>query len=276
MTFVFNYGSGSQYWTPESKAALETAAKNVAANIVAPYPVTVVYNVTATSTSSRTLATATSDLTSANKGFSATVVQNKIQTGVDSNGSAADGTISVNLGMPWSFGDTVTSSQYDFVATTMHEIVHSMGFISFMDKPGNNTRTNWTKYDSFIMTSNKAAVISPSSYKFNTKYNSYLTGSNGGLYFGGPNAVAAYGGLVPLYTPSVWAAGSSINHLRDTVFAGSNAKMMNALVNAGPGPRQLSAVELGILKDLGYTIVPVQAGTTLLFVLVFVRRRRPN
>lgn len=275
VTFAFNYGTGSQYWTPESKAALETAAKSVAANIAAPFPVTIVYNVTATKTTSRTLATATSDLSSANSGFYGTVVQNKIQSGVDPNGTTADGTIDVNFGMPWSFTNTVSTSQYDFVSTAMHEIVHSMGFISFVDKAGYNTRLNWTKYDSFIMTSSKVKVIG-TTYKFNTTYNPYLTGTGGGLYFGGPNAVAAYGGLVPLYTPSAWAAGSSINHLRDSVFSGTNSKLMNALVNTGLGARKLSAVELGVLKDIGYTVVPVQAGATLLFVFVyFMRRRRP-
>jgi len=276
VTFAFNYTTGSQYWTPQSKAALETAANAVAANIAAPFPVTIVYTVTATSTSSRTLATATSDMASGASGFSGTVVQNKIQTGVDPNGSTADGTIAVNFGMPWSFTDSVSGSQYDFTSTAMHEIVHSMGFISFVDKPGSNTRTNWTKYDSYLVTSGNAKLITPGTYKFNTTYNSALTGANGGVYFGGPNAVKAYGGLVPLYSPSTWAGGSSINHLSDTIFTGTNTRLMNALVNTGIGVRKLSAVELGVLQDLGYTVVPVQAGATLLFVFVLFLRRRRN
>ena len=275
VTFAFNYGTGSQYWTPNAKAALQTAANAVAANIAAPFPVTIVYDVTATNTTSRTLATASSDLASGNAGFSETVVEDKIQTGVDANGTAADGTITVNFGMPWSFSNTVSNSQYDFISTAMHEIVHSFGFISFISNAGANTRTTWTKFDSFIMTSSKVNVINASTYKFNTTYNSNLTGANGGLYFGGPNAIAAYGGLVPLYTPSTWAAGSSINHLNDAVFTGVNRKLMDAIVNTGLGVRALSGVELGILKDLGYTVIPVQAGATLLFVIVaFLRRRR--
>ncbi len=277
VTFQFNYVDGAQYWTPQSQAALEQAANKVAAYIVAPNPVTIVYNVTGLNNKTRTLATATSDLTSAYAGFSSTVVQNKILTGVDANGSAPDGAITVNFGMPWSFTDTVSTSQYDFVSTTMHEFVHSMGFISFIDKPGSNTRQNWTKYDSFIMTANKVKVISTSTFRWNNSMNSYLTGSNGGLYFGGPNAVAAYGGLVPLYTPSTWASGSSINHLRDAVFSGVNSKLMNALVNTGIGTRALSNVEIGVLKDLGYTVVPVQASAALLVLSVlFLRRRRLN
>lgn len=56
--------------------------------------------------------------------------------------------------------------------------------------------------DSFIQTKSGTRVISSGTYRFNTAYNTNLTGGGGGLFFGGPNAIAAYGGPVPLYTPN--------------------------------------------------------------------------
>lgn len=255
--FNFNYLTGSQYWTPESRSALELAATKVASYLVVPAPVTIVYDVSADSAPTSTnLAWARSDFTSTSSGFYSTVVQKKIITGVDANGSAADGVVSVNLGKPWSFGSSVSASQYDFTSTMMHEFVHTLGFISLTDQAGKNTGTIWTQFDRFLVTSTKAPVID-STYRWNTAYDMNLTGVNGGLYFGGPNAVAAYGGPVPLFAPSPWAYGSSVHHLRDSSFYGAQKKLMNAQVLLGPGVRVLSPVELGILKDLGYGVVPV-------------------
>ena len=49
-------------------------------------------------------------------------------------------------------------------------------------------------------------------YTWNPAYVANLTGAGGGLYFDGPNAVAAYGGLVPLFTPNPWESGTSVVH----------------------------------------------------------------
>jgi VCBS repeat-containing protein len=281
LTFVFNYGTGSQYWTSTAKSSLQTAANLVGSYIVVSKPVTLVFDVTAEkSPNSATLASAGSDLTSASAGFFNTVVQNKILTGVDSNGAVADGYIDVNLGIAWAFGDSVSGSQYDFVSTAMHELLHSFGFLSYVDAPGsswNSRGTNWTKFDSFIVNKNKTKVIGTvvNRNRWNTAYNSNLTGGNAGLYFGGPNAIAVYGGPVPLYTPSPWEAGSSVTHLNDSTFTGVATQLMNALADTGKGIRTLSAVELAIFKDLGYTVVPAPVtATALLFIgLVFLRRR---
>ena len=276
VTFTFNYGSGSQYWTPQSRAALELAATKVASYLVVSGPMTIVYDVTANSDPfSTNLAWATSDLVRTGSGFYSTVVQNKIQTGVDANGSAADGVVNVNLGQRWGYGTSVDQSHYDFTGTLMHEFVHTLGFITYVGQPGSNTGQIWTRFDSFMVTSSKVKVIGPTTLRWNTAYNGNLTGRNGGLYFGGPNAVAAYGGPVPLYTPGTWTAGSSVNHLNDAVFTGTNKALMKAIVATGQGLRALSPVELGVLKDLGYAVVPVPGGAALVLVSVmFLRRRR--
>ena len=280
ITFVFNYTTGSQYWTPAAKNSLQAAANALAANIVVTKPVTLTFDVTAEkSPASSTLASTGSNLVSDSAGFFNTVVQSEILTGVDPNGSLADGNVDVNFGIPWAYGDSVTSAQYDFTSTMMHEMMHAMGFLSYVDAPGSNWNsrgTNWTTFDSFIVTNNKTKVIGTNK-KWNTAYNKNLTGGNFGLYFGGANAVAANGGLlVPLYTPSPWESGSSVTHLDDLTFTGAKTQLMNAMADTGRGIRVLSGIELGILKDLGYTVVPAPAtASTLLFIgFVFLRRRK--
>jgi hypothetical protein len=129
-------------------------------------------------------------------------------------------------------------------------------------------------FDSFLVNSDGTKVIG-SDYLWRNAYTPNLTGGNGGLYFGGTDAVAAYGGLVSLYTPGAWESGSSASHLYDRVFTGSNRKLMNAQVYSGQGIRTLSPVELGILADLGYTIAPQPGSAALAFIgVLFLRRSR--
>lgn len=275
ISVVFNYGSGSSYWTPEAKSALQSSADALNGYIVVSKPVTLVFDVTAEdSPESPTLASAGSDLAGTKGGFYNTVVQNKILKGVDANGSEADGTIEVNFGNDWAYGDSVGSDEYDFRSTMMHELLHAYGFLSYFDRPGLNNGTIWTVFDKYIATNSKTAVINPGTYKYGTGFNPNLTGGGGGLYFIGPNAVAAYGGPVPLYTPSPWESGSSVSHLDDNTFTGGGSVMMNAMTDSGPGIRTLSPVELGVLKDIGYTVKSPSAAGLLMFGAVFLRRRK--
>lgn len=273
LRFQFIYGSGSQYWSPEARAALESAATKLAGYLVVSSPVTITYAVTGSSSPlSSTLASAGSDFIDPATGFMQTVVQKKIQTGVDGNGAAADGDITWNFGPSWGFGNTVSNTQYDFQSTAMHELLHTLGFLSYADRAGNNTGRTWTIFDSYLVNSNGTAVIG-TDYRWNTAYNSNLTGGSGGLFFGGPNAVAAYGGRVPLYTPFPYESGSSLSHLDDDSFAGANEKLMNAVSGQGKGVRVLSPVELGVLADIGYQLAPNTSA--LMFVgFAFLRRRK--
>jgi Bacterial Ig domain len=253
--FAFNYTTGANYWSADAKSALESSALQLAAYFLVTKPVTLDYDVTAQNDPAlNTLATAGSDLISGAPGFWRTVAQNKLLSGVDSNGAAADGTIDWNFGEPWSYGDAVAGNQYDFVSTAMHELMHSFGFLSYVGPPGSNTNLAWTLFASYVTTSTGTRVINASGF-WNTAYDPNLTGAGGGLYFDGTNAAAAYGGPVPLFTPNPWQEGSSATHLDDATFTGSNEKLMNAISNLGLGVRVLSPVERGIMQDLGYTVV---------------------
>lgn len=275
ITFSFNYTTGAQYWSAEARDALRSAADGMATQFLVTAPVVITYDVTAeNSAASGKLAAAGSNLVSETAGFLRTVVQNKLISGVDANGSAADGEIEWNFGHAWGLGDSVGPDEYDFTSTVMHELLHSFGFLSYIDERGKNTGRSWTSMDGFIVTSTGAKPIG-SGYRWNTAYDGNLTGAKGGLFFGGAHAVAAYGGLVPLFTPNPWESGSSVSHLDDATFTDANQMMMNAKTDTGLGIRVFSPVEVGILRDLGFTVVP-QTSTVAVaaMLLVVVRRSR--
>lgn len=275
ITFSFNYTTGAQYWSAEARNALRSVADGMATQFLVTAPVVITYDVTAeNSAASGKLAAAGSNLVSETAGFLRTVVQNKLISGVDANGSAADGEIEWNFGHAWGLGDSVGPDEYDFTSTVMHELLHSFGFLSYIDERGKNTGRSWTSMDGFIVTSTGARPIG-SGYRWNTAYDGNLTGAKGGLFFGGAHAVAAYGGLVPLFTPNPWESGSSVSHLDDATFTDANQMMMNAKTDTGLGIRVFSPVEVGILRDLGFTVVP-QTSTVAMaaMLLVVVRRSR--
>ncbi|HET6737088.1 Ig-like domain-containing protein [Mycobacterium sp.] len=266
--FAFTYTNGAQYWTDERREALRQAANDVLVYFMVTAPVVLTYDVAAEEDVNKdTLASAGSDFVSEDPGFWRTVVQNKLLSGVDSNGAAADGEITWNFGHAWGLGDTIGSGEYDFASTAIHELLHSFGFLSAVDKPGANTGRNWAVLDSFVVVAGGAKPINPE-FIWDTDYDSLLTGGAGSVFFGGANAVAAYGGMVPLFTPNPWANGSSMSHLDDFTFTGANQKIMNARTDTGLGIRVLSPVELGILRDIGYQVVVPQSPAATLALVV--------
>lgn len=276
ITFVFNYGSGSNYWTTDARNAMSAVAAWLSSNIVVAAPITLTYDIIGINAANTgTLASASTYFTSSSPGFYGTIVQTKILTGVDANGSATDGQISWNFAYPWAYGANVRNNQYDFTATAIHELLHTFGFLTGIADPSTvSSDRNYTTYDSFITNSAGTKVIG-NSYVWNTSYTANLTGSNGGLYFSGPNAVAAYGGLVPIYTPSTWSSGSSVSHLNDTN-PNAGGQVMNPYISYGVGARVLSPVEVGILRDLGYTVnpqAPLYAFVVVVSIFGFRRRK---
>jgi hypothetical protein len=270
--FTFNqtaYLWGIQRWSPEAEIALEWAAYNLADQVVPHQTVTLTITATATKVANRSLASASSPLTGTTAGFFPTVVQSRIQTGspsVTKDGlPVPDGNVNVNFNNDWAYNGVVGPEQYNFESTVMHELLHAYGFLSTVSSAGKNGGANeaWSIYDEFITDSSGTAAISPTTYAWNTDFDPNLTGGDNGLYFYGTNEALAFNGQpVPLYTPAQWERGSSVSHLDDDYFNNTTnpndprfVQLMNANDNPGPsGPSYLSAVEIGILKDLGYTM----------------------
>ncbi len=276
----------------QRRTELESAASYLSSYFATNQPITLTYTVKSISQPGTFLASAGSNLTSTAPGFHSTVVQNKILTGVDANNAEADGDIDFNFAYDWGYGSTVAANEYDFYSTALHEVLHSFGFISVLDGEGkgmneydSGTPDAWTIYDSFLTTDNGTYLVDQTAFGYNTAVG--LEPLTSGLFFSGANARAAYNGnLVPLYAPSSFESGSSASHLDDMTFTNTNPaainalQLMNAATDTGLGVRTLGALEIGILKDLNYTIIP-EPGTWALFILgggcllaVQLRRRK--
>ncbi len=271
--FTFNqtrYWWGVQRWTPESEIGLEWAAYNLADEVVPAQTITLTITATAQKVEKNGgLASASSPLTAKTAGFFPTVVQSRIQTGspsVTKDGQPVpDGNVWVNFNNNWGYESVVGEGQYDYESVMMHELMHAYGFSSDVREAGKNGGANetWSTFDKFITNSGGTAAIDPTTYTWNSAFNPNLTGGDGGLYFYGPNEALAFNGQpVPLYTPEEWDGGSSVTHLNDAYFNNNTnpndpryIQLMNAKDEAGiKAPNYLSSIEIGILKDLGYTM----------------------
>lgn len=255
--FEFTYNDPDNYFDDEAKEALYQSAKRLSVYFLVKQKTVLTYTVNSEYIKEGHLASASSELSSEDPGFWGTVVQEKLQTGVDANGEDADGVINWNWANDWGYYPFVGSKEFDFTSTVMHELLHSFGFYNALGEPDSKEGTAWYTYDQFVVTKDGTSPIDPETLRYDPEFDPYLTGYDGGMFFAGKNAMAAYNGrLVPLWTPAKFS-GSSIAHLDDNVFSGPNHAMMDhEALDTGPDNITLSPVELGILMDLGYTVVP--------------------
>ena len=271
VTFDFNYQPGSGFLDEvfgESRRAQLNIAANRLSYYFTGYSAHLTFDVSEYN-APNLLAAANSDLVSESPGFYNTVVQQKILAGIDANGDVADGQIFWNFNNPWSLGDTVGAEEDDFVSTAMHELTHTLGF----GQVGDLTSGNFGKWTAFLTNKNgilltelsendrNAVIIGGNTVDEDLKP---VAGTNG-TYFSGPNAVAVYGGLVPIFSPSFFISGTSLGHLDDFTF--TNGSLMNAVGSSGPSPQFYSMLEIAMLKDIGYTMVAIpEPATTALMV----------
>lgn len=254
LAFTFDYGVGAEMWTPEARAALEGTAATLASYFVVDRPVSIDLAVTGVKSPGATnIASAWVGFTGDGPGFHPTVVQNKILTGVDANGPEPDAVLTANFAEPWAFGGDVPGDAYDFTSVVMHELLHALGFLSATGDLPDPDR-HWNTYDSFLRAPDGTPLIDEA-FGLRPQFLANLTGGNGGLFFAGPNAMAAYGGPVPVFTPDPWASPSrSLSHVNKLP-----GYLMEPFYQFGPGVRVISPVEIAMLRDLGYTVNPPPA-----------------
>lgn len=198
------------------------------------------------------------------------VVRQKLQGGGDLNGAANDGVVGVNWGAPWELDPNVAVAtpnlgNMDFFATLFHEFTHALGFASVMSQTGSDfTNTGplvggidvagyWNKFDQFKTDCAGGSLIDHLTGLTDSVL--YDPASTRAMCLNGANAMAANGGNeVALYAPGAFAPGSSGSHL-DGVGVNLAAMMKYDRGFGVDEARTYNAIEIGVLKDLGYTAV---------------------
>ncbi len=206
--------------------------------------------------------------------FRLQTIRNKILSNgsTDLNGSGPDGQVSWNFdntGWELDINKTPDGGDFDFYSTAYHELLHAIGFSDTADStsgsdgfgnglPGGEAG-EWGAFDQFLSDNsgnrfiNGTTFINDDPEGFARRAIGGNSSTGNGLFFAGPNAMAANGGNpVGLYTPEDFQEGSSVRHLDDENPALRGLMLLSA-TDPGPGARTLSDIEIGILQDLGYT-----------------------
>jgi len=184
-------------------------------------------------------------------------------TGIDPNPSGVDGSATFDFGYTWNSElDAPTGSEFDLFSVSLHEVTHSMGFLSAIASTGVSAYTGtdpgiYSEFDSFLELGDGTKLLAAGGNFVGMTAD--LTSDD--VFFGGANAKAANGGnAVQLFAPSLFDDGSSISHLN------ASGEVMSPSIGAGQTRRTYSAIEMGILADIGWTLHAVPEPSTFALV----------
>lgn len=162
-------------------------------------------------------------------------------------------------GFSWNFGtDTPGGSQIDFRSVITHEVGHTLGFIHTYQSASD---TWWA-----------GGLTEMSKGLIDSDGNRPVAGGDGipgdfdelddPVYFTGTNAMALYGGQVPIYAPLSYASGSSLSHLNYDTFPNA---LMSPFISLGMTHRQPTTLEWAMMEDFGWDVVP-EPGTMIMLL----------
>lgn len=158
-------------------------------------------------------------------------------------------------GMSWNFGAAAPAvNEIDFRSVIAHEIGHSLGWQGSYELASDSfgyENNGLTTFESFLVDSggNK-----PLNGGMGTPGN--FNELDNPVYFDGYNATNLYGGLVPIYAPDSYSEGSSLSHLDTGTFPDS---MMSHAISIGKTRRTLSDLEIAMMDDMGWEVIPEPA-----------------
>ena len=184
-------------------------------------------------------------------GFSSGLAFKHITTGIDPSPELEDARIQFDFGYNFNSGLGLPSrARFDLYSITLHELTHSMGISSRAAEDGTSTFSagSFSTYDSLLELGNGDRLFSDDAM-FSGDQSDLVSND---VFFGGVNATLANGGQrVKLFAPSTFSEGASLSHVDVSLFPDS---VVNPSISPGKSTREYSDVDLGILKDLGYTL----------------------
>ena len=214
-----------------------------------------------------------------------------IHLGVDSYTNVLNGTnlfyhgrVSFNFNDPsinWNTNLSINSPSnlYDLYTVILHEVVHSLGFGSFINQNGASIDPSpyYSRYDTFLRTNNNIPLLTIGSCSmYDVSFNSAVSPtvlrpgctlpnniSNGVLNNTVCNNAIKYVGssTVPVYTPTCFEQGSSLSHFEDMLFpsctnpnGNDNYFVLSNANGVGMTKRYLKPEERNVLCDIGYNV----------------------
>ncbi len=173
----------------------------------------------------------------------------------------ADIEVTANPDINWEYATNGESGRdkVSFVYTLIHEISHGLGFVDSFD-PETGTLMNDPVpfiYDTFVNRTSGRTL--PVMRRPDHEVRDDLISND--LFFNGPAAIAASARsirplpMIKLYAPNPYEAGSSVSHVDQDTYADIRTGLM-APRDFGAGTDRIDTLTLGIMKDLGYELVP--------------------
>ena len=152
-----------------------------------------------------------------------------------------------------------TRNQYDLYSVVLHEYGHGLGFTGTIGVDDALTIAGWGNrgsagiFDNFIVNNSGISIVDSTIIKNNSA--ALLTEvTSRQLFLSSPIAIKNNGGQQPkLYTPSKYAAGSSIYHVDQATYPiGSKDALMSPQIAAGEITRNIGGIVLGTFADMGW------------------------
>lgn len=166
----------------------------------------------------------------------------------------------------WYFGidGRPASRQYDFVTLAMQQIGRGLGLETSLSHqcptPGNKGCWGYqndhpTVFDRFLVNRAGNRLIDTTLYP-NPSISLGNQLASGNIFFDGPQARVANGGLPPkLYAPATWQEGASLVYLDEAAYATvSSEALMTPVIHPGEAHHYPGPVFLAMLEDLGWQL----------------------
>ena len=190
------------------------------------------------------------------QGFNQPLPVYHLTTGTDPTSAYPDGYIEFNFSDALNYnlnGSIPTAAaQFDFTTVALHELMHVLGFTSYIGETGATQAPvpdAFTSYDAFLMDLNKAPLLTVLGSGTSAQVTRPNAGSltNGQVWFD-----LGDGTFAPVYSPSPFN-GSSLDHFDSGRNPGADY-VMHPSLSRGQQFRLLKDHEVTVLSRLGYDV----------------------